>query len=58
MQPQLRFSFGFKPKAKFYMAVRFNYFLSIATFQTNISQGSVETYVRCGVIFKCEPVAN
>jgi len=44
---------------KSYMAVRFNYFLSIAIFlNTDISQGSVATYLRCGVIFKYEFVAN
>jgi len=33
---------------KSYMAVRFNYFLSIAIFlNTDISQGSVATYLRC-----------
>jgi len=36
------------------MAVCFNYFLSTV----DISQGSVATYLRCGVIFKYAFVAN
>jgi len=45
--------------AKSYVAVCFNYFLSIAIFlNTDISQGSVATYLRCGGIFKYEFVAN
>ena len=45
--------------AKSYMAVCFNYFLSIAIFlNIDISQGSVATRLRCGGIFKYELVAN
>ena len=44
---------------KSYMAVCFNYFLSIAIFlNIDISQGSVETRLMCGGIFKYELVAN
>ena len=44
---------------KSYMAVCFNYFLSIAIFlNIDISQGSVATRLRCGGIFKYELVAN
>jgi len=44
--------------AKSYTVVCFNYFLSIAIFWTDISQGSVATYLRCGGLFKYELVAN
>ena len=40
------------------MAVSFNYFLSIAIFDIDSSQGSVSTYVRCGWTFKYAFVAN
>ena len=44
---------------KSYMAVCFNYFLSIAIIlNIDISQGSVATRLRCGEIFKYELVAN
>ena len=39
-----------------YMAVCFDY--SIVILNTDISQGSVATYLRCGGIFKYEFVAN
>jgi len=44
--------------AKSYVAVSFNYFLSIAIFDIDSSQGSVSTYVRCGWTFKYAFVAN
>jgi len=45
--------------AKSYMAICFNYFLSNAIFlNTDISQGSVSTYTRCGGIFTDVSVAN
>ena len=44
---------------KSYMAVCFNYFLSMEIFlNIDISRGSVATQLRCGGIFKCEFVAN
>ena len=44
---------------KSYVAVCFNFFLSIAIFlNIDISQNSVATRFRCGGIFKYELVAN